>query len=89
MLQEMTEEWEQCDRKLGETRDWLLKSRASLESMQNKRRPIRDQLALREKIAGEISIQRTKAVMAVEKLQVDFDKLPSLKSMFTHTGFVG
>ena len=70
MLQEMTEEWEQCDRKLNDTRSWISKNLDSLDNLQNKRKPIRDQLALREKMAAEVSIQRTKALMAVEKLQV-------------------
>ena len=71
MLQELTEEWEQCDRKLRETKDWTDKSRQSLDSVANKRRPIREQLGLRDRIAAEVTTQKTKATMAMEKLQVE------------------
>lgn len=70
MLQEMTEEWEQCERKQKETREWIEKSRQNLDSLQNKKRPIREQLALRDRISSEVAIQRTKVVMAVDKLLV-------------------
>ena len=72
MLQEMTEEWEQCDRKLKETLEWIEKSAQNLNSVSNKRRPLRDQLALRERVAGEIASQRTKTDMSLEKLQIHF-----------------
>merc|ERR1719295_1228299 len=72
LLQELTEEWEQCERKLKETRAWTAKARDSLESLQNKKRPIRDQLSLREKVMNDVVIQRKRALMALEKLQVHF-----------------
>ena len=43
MLQEMTEEWEQCEHKLKESRDWTDKARTSLNSLANRNKPIRDQ----------------------------------------------
>lgn len=49
---------------------WIEKSRAHLESPQNKKRPLRDQHALREKMLADIAIQKTKISMSVEKLQV-------------------
>ena len=70
MLQEMTEEWEQCERKQKDTREWIEKARQSLDSLQNKKRPIREQLALRERMSSDVAIQRTKVAMAVDKLQV-------------------
>lgn len=72
MLQEMTEEWEQCERKIKESHDWINKSKDALESLQNKRLPIRDQLALRDRISGEVPSQRSKVIMSLEKLQVHF-----------------
>jgi hypothetical protein len=42
----------------------------ALESPQNKKRPLRDQLGLREKMVTEISMQKSKLAISVEKLQV-------------------
>merc|ERR1712106_884791 len=44
----------------------------SLDSLQNKKRPIRDQLNLRDKMLSDITIQRKRALMALEKLKVHF-----------------
>ena len=74
LLSELTEEWEQCERKLKETAAWTAKARDSLESLNNKKRPIRDQLNLREKMTNDIVIQRKRAVMALEKLQVRLNR---------------
>lgn len=46
----MTEEWEQCEKKLKDVRAWLDKARQTLDSPLNKKRPLRDQLSLREKM---------------------------------------
>jgi hypothetical protein len=73
MLAEMAEEWEQCENKLKESLTWVEKSRSNLNALSNRKRPIRDQLSLRERTQGEMSVQRTKVVMAVEKLKVHFD----------------
>merc|ERR1712142_802863 len=72
ILQEMTEEWDQCEKKLKETRTWITKAQDNLDSLQNKKRPIRDQLNLRDKMLSDITIQRKRAVMALEKLKVHF-----------------
>jgi len=71
MLQEMVEEWEQCERKLAESRDWMEKTRTSLDALTNRRRPIRDQMALRDRAAADAAVQKAKIVMALEKLQVN------------------
>jgi len=68
----MTEEWEQCEKKLKDVKVWLEKARQTLESPLNKKRPLRDQLSLREKMLGDVTIQKTKINMAIEKLQVHF-----------------
>merc|ERR1712045_779582 len=71
-LQEMTEEWDQCEKKLKESKSWISKANESLDSLQNKKRPIRDQLNMRDKMLSDITIQRKRAVMALEKLKVHF-----------------
>lgn len=72
LLQETSEEWEQCEKKMKDVKSWIEKTRTALESPQNKKRPLRDQLALREKMLADITIQRTKISISVEKLQVLF-----------------
>ena len=72
LLQEMAEEWEQCERKSKDVAGWIEKTRQSLDNPQNKKRPLRDQLTSREKVLADVTIQRTKLVMSMEKLQVHF-----------------
>lgn len=72
MLQETCEEWEQCEKKLKETRLWMDKVKNNLESPQQKKKPLRDQLGLCEKYLAETSGQKTKISLSVEKLQVIF-----------------
>ncbi|KDR09331.1 hypothetical protein L798_01015 [Zootermopsis nevadensis] len=72
LLQETSEEWEQCEKKMKDVRLWIDKSRQALESPQNKKRPLRDQLGLREKMISDITIQKTKISISVEKLQLHF-----------------
>merc|ERR1711915_137833 len=72
ILQEMTEEWDQCEKKLKETKTWIAKAHDGLDSLQNKKRPIRDQLNMRDKMLSDITIQKKRAVMALEKLKVHF-----------------
>ena len=69
-LLEMTEEWEQCEKKLLETKSWINKAKDSLESGDNRRRPIRDQLNLREKMLSDMTIQKKRADLALKKLSV-------------------
>lgn len=70
LLHETSEEWEQCERKMKEVRTWIDKSHTNLESAPNKKKPIRDQVSLREKMQADIEAQRTKISLSVEKLQV-------------------
>ena len=72
LLQETSEEWEQCERKMKDVKSWMEKARQSLESPQNKKKPLRDQHAIREKMLSDIEIQKTKISMSVEKLRVHF-----------------
>lgn len=55
---------------MKDVKAWIEKSKTSLDSPQNKKRPLRDQHALREKMLADITIQKTKISMSVEKLQV-------------------
>lgn len=70
LLHETSEEWEQCEKKMKEVRSWIDKARTSLESAPNKKRPIRDQVLLREKMVPDIATQKSKLSISVEKLQV-------------------
>lgn len=70
LLQETSEEWEQCEKKMKDVRSCMDKFHQALESPQNKKRPLRDQLGLREKMVTEISMQKSKLAISVEKLQV-------------------
>lgn len=72
LLQETSEEWEQCERKMKEVRSWMEKARQTLDSPQNKKKPLRDQHAIREKMLSDIAIQKTKITISVEKLRVHF-----------------
>lgn len=72
LLQETSEEWEQCERKLKESRTWIEKAKQSLESAQNKKKPLRDQHSMREKMLSDVAIQKTKITISMEKLQVHF-----------------
>ncbi len=44
MLQEMVEEWDQCEKKLKATQSWIQQSRHTLEDSVQKERPLRDQV---------------------------------------------
>jgi nesprin-1 len=70
LLQETGEEWEQCEKKMKDVRSCMDKFHQALESPQNKKRPLRDQLGLREKMVTEIAMQKSKLAISVEKLQV-------------------
>ncbi|XP_066158002.1 muscle-specific protein 300 kDa isoform X10 [Euwallacea fornicatus] len=72
LLQETSEEWEQCEKKMKEARTWAEKARTALESPQNKKKPLRDQHAIREKMLADIHIQKTKISLSIEKLQLHF-----------------
>ncbi|KAL1139467.1 hypothetical protein AAG570_006451 [Ranatra chinensis] len=73
LLHETSEEWEQCERKLREVKSWLDKCKAQVEaSPKSKKKPLRDQLANREKMMSDIAIQKSKIEVSIEKLQVHF-----------------
>nr|CAD7432088.1 unnamed protein product [Timema monikensis] len=72
LLLETSEEWEQCEKKMKDVRAWMDKSRQSLDSPQNKKKPLRDQLNIRDKIVMDIATQKTKISISAEKLQVHF-----------------
>lgn len=57
---------------MKDVKNWIEKAQQSLESPQNKKKPLRDQHAIREKMLSDIAIQKTKITMSVEKLQVHF-----------------
>lgn len=48
------------------------KAKQTLELPQNKKKPLRDQHAIREKMLSDIAIQKTKITISVEKLEVHF-----------------
>ncbi|XP_012253400.2 muscle-specific protein 300 kDa isoform X14 [Athalia rosae] len=72
LLQETSEEWEQCEKKMKDVKSWIEKAKQTLESPQSKKKPLRDQHATREKMLSDITIQKTKISISVEKLQVHF-----------------
>ncbi|XP_018338972.1 PREDICTED: nesprin-1 isoform X6 [Trachymyrmex septentrionalis] len=72
LLQEASEEWEQCEKKMKDVRSWMEKAKQTLELPQNKKKPLRDQHAIREKMLSDIAIQKTKITISVEKLEVHF-----------------
>ncbi|CAG9785832.1 unnamed protein product [Diatraea saccharalis] len=72
LLQELAEEWERCEKKLKDAGHWLEATARTLETPQNAKKPLRDRLALREKLINDISTQKTKITYAVEKLNVHF-----------------
>lgn len=86
LLQETYEEWEQCERKLKDIRVWIDKVTTNLESIQFKKKPLRDQHGLCEKYLAEINGQKTKITLSIEKLQVNiftfpFFQLPAQKDI--------
>lgn len=72
LLQELAEEWERCEKKLKDVGHWHEATARTLEAPQNAKKPLRDRLALREKLINDISTQKTKISYAVEKLNVSF-----------------
>lgn len=70
LLSELIEEWEQCERKLKEVNTFVDRTQQSLENQPGKKRTLRDQLASKEKLIADITIQKNKINMSVEKLEV-------------------
>lgn len=57
---------------MKDVRSCIEKAKQTLESPQNKKKPLRDQHAIREKMLSDIAIQKTKIAISVEKLEVHF-----------------
>jgi len=57
---------------MKDVRSWMEKAKQTLELPQNKKKPLRDQHAIREKMLSDIAIQKTKITISVEKLEVHF-----------------
>lgn len=72
LLLELTEEWDQYDKKIKDVHSWITKSRTTFESPQYHNRPLRDQLVFLEKTLADITTQKTKITISFEKLQVTF-----------------
>lgn len=70
LLLELTEEWDQYEKKIKDVYNWIKKSRATFESPQYRNRPLRDQLVYLEKTLADITTQKTKITISYEKLQV-------------------
>jgi hypothetical protein len=70
LLMELTEEWDQYERKIKDVYSWMAKSRQTFESPQYRNRPLRDQLVYLEKSLADITTQKTKITISFEKLQV-------------------
>lgn len=72
LLQETSEEWDQCERKIKDIRNWIIKTKDTLMSTQQKKKPLRDQLGFCEKTVTDINVQKTKLTLSIEKLEVHF-----------------
>lgn len=67
---ELTEEWDQYDKKIKDVYGWIKKSQSTIESSQYRNRPLRDRLVFLEKTLADITSQKTKITISYEKLQV-------------------
>lgn len=72
LLHEACEEWEQFERKMKEIKLFIEKSYSAIESTANKKRTLREQHDLREKMLADITIQKKKSTLSTEKLQVNY-----------------
>lgn len=68
---ELTEEWDQYDKKIKDVYGWIKKSQSTIESPQYRNRPLRDRLVYLEKTLADITSQKTKITISYEKLQVN------------------
>uniref|UniRef100_A0A8W7PIR3 Muscle-specific protein 300 n=1 Tax=Anopheles coluzzii TaxID=1518534 RepID=A0A8W7PIR3_ANOCL len=71
-LHETTEEWQQYERKIESVREWIKDAYQALNSGELKSKPLRDQLRILEQMLADISAQKIKVNMSLEKLQVHF-----------------
>lgn len=69
---ELTEEWDQYEKKIQDVHNWIQKSRSAFESPQYRAQPLRDQLVHLEKSLADITTQKTKITICFEKLQVTY-----------------
>lgn len=69
---ELTEEWDQYDRKIKDVYGWIKKSQSTTDSPQYRNRPLRDRLVFLEKTLADITSEKTKITISYEKLQVNF-----------------
>lgn len=70
LLQEACEEWDQCERKIKDIRAWHEKTKQTLDSSPQQKKPLRDQLGYCEKTLADINVQKTKLRLSIEKLEV-------------------
>jgi len=78
LLHETCEEWEQFEKKLKEVKSFIDKSQSSIESSANKKRTLREQHDMREKMLADITIQRKKITLSTEKLQVRLHRIKQI-----------
>lgn len=71
-LHETTEEWQQFEHKIKSVREWIQGSYHTLNSPELKNKPLRDQLRILDQMLADISAQKIKVNMSLEKLQVHF-----------------
>ncbi|XP_058454305.1 muscle-specific protein 300 kDa isoform X8 [Malaya genurostris] len=71
-LQETTEEWQQYEHKIKSVNEWIKESYETLSSPEMKIKPLRDQLRILDQMLADISAQKIKVNMSLEKLQVHF-----------------
>lgn len=69
-LQETTEEWLQFEHKIKSVKEWIEDSYKTLGSADLKNKPLRDQLRILEQMLADVSAQKIKVNMSLEKLQV-------------------
>lgn len=82
LLLELTEEWDQYEKKIKDVYGWISKSRTTFESPQYRNRPLRDQLVYLEKTLADINTQKTKITLSFEKLQVTFCFCLAIRNFF-------
>lgn len=96
LLLELTEEWDQYEKKIKDVNNWIAKSRVTFESPQYRNRPLRDQMVYLEKTLADITTQKTKITISFEKLQVCYFSsfslslvYPSIHLKYSPSGFGG
>ena len=78
MLQEMVEEWDQCEKKLKAIQAWITQSRHTLEDSVQKERPLRDQVILFSfKLSTKKVLNAEKGVLNVKQNKRRFLSIPT------------